>query len=92
MKVLEKAHVGDEKEVYELYRQTTEHIHAQEGHAVPVPAVQDFAFLTALDHALTLRWQGGERVLQKGDTVYLPTSCPACEVVGTGRAAVSMPK
>ena len=71
---------------------TLDLLHAQEGHAVPVPAVQDFAFLTALDHALTLRWQGGERVLQKGDTVYLPTSCPACEVVGTGRAAVSMPK
>lgn len=62
------------------------------GDGVGLPRVEAFGFLTALDGGLTLRWQGGEKQLRKGETFYLPAACPACTLHGPGRAALSMPK
>lgn len=58
----------------------------------PLPPVQSFGFLTALGDGLTLCWQGGEKQLRKGETLYLPAACPACILQGAARAALSMPK
>lgn len=59
---------------------------------VALPPVRDFAFLTALDDGLTLSWDGGEKALRKGETLYLPATCPACTLRGPARAALSMPR
>ncbi len=57
-----------------------------------VPAVTSFGMLTALDAGLTIGWQGGALPLRKGESVYLPATCPALTLHGIGRAALSMPK
>ena len=59
---------------------------------VPVPPVRSFALLTALEDDVTLTWDSDTLALRKGETVFLPASCPALTVRGEGRAAVSMPK
>ncbi len=59
---------------------------------VQLPEIQSFAFFTALDDGLTLTWEGGAYALRKGETLYLPTTCPTCTLHGKGRAAMSMPK
>ncbi len=60
--------------------------------AVRVPALCQFGMLTALEGDLALCWEGVEKKLHKGDSLYLPTTCPALTLKGTGRAALSMPK
>ena len=57
-----------------------------------VPAVHEFGMLTALDSDLTLCWEGSSLPMKKGDSVYLPTLCPALWLQGQGRAALSMPR
>ena len=59
---------------------------------VSVPDVHDFAFFTALDDGLTISWEGGACALRKGQTLYLPASCPKCKLTGKGRAAMAMAK
>ncbi len=59
---------------------------------VALPALTDFGFLTALDGALTLAWDGGEVKLAKGDSFFLPRVSPALCLRGSGRAALSMPR
>ena len=56
-----------------------------------LPALTDFGFLTALDEGLTLRWDGGERTMVRGESFFLPHACPALTLEGSGRAALSMP-
>lgn len=55
-----------------------------------LPNVADFGLLTALEGDLTLRWQGGELPLKKGESLYIPAAAPALTLQGTGRAALSM--
>ncbi len=57
-----------------------------------LPEIGDFGFLTALDGGLTLRWDGGEARMEKGDSFFLPKASPALMLKGSGRAALSMPK
>ncbi len=59
---------------------------------VTVPPVVEFGLLTVLEGDLTLRWEGGLRGLEKGESYYLPTNCPTLKLGGTGRAALSMPR
>lgn len=60
--------------------------------SVQLPAIRHFGMLTALEGDLTLVWQGAQRKLAKGDSVYLPTTCPTLTLKGEGRAALSMPQ
>lgn len=69
---------------------TLDLLHAQGDLALP--AIGDFGLLTALDGGLTLKWQGSEKPLRKGESLFLPASCPALTLTGSGRAALSMPK
>ena len=57
-----------------------------------VPAMNHFGLLTALEGNLTLCWPGGCRQLAKGESLYIPTTAPALALMGTGRAALAMPK
>lgn len=57
-----------------------------------LPAVADFGLLTALEGILTLCWQGGERPLSKGESLYIPAAAPRLTLKGDGRAALSMPR
>lgn len=59
---------------------------------VKVPSLCQFGMLTALAGDLTLCWQHVEKKLHKGDSLYLPTTCPPLTLKGKGRAALSMPK
>ena len=58
----------------------------------PVPAINHFGMLTVLEGDLTLMWQGGERKLHKGESLYVPCASPALTLAGSGRAALSMPR
>ena len=58
----------------------------------PLPAIRDFGLLTALDGELTLRWEGGERPLRRGESLYLPSRGVALTLCGQGRAALSQPR
>lgn len=57
-----------------------------------VPAINHFGMLTVLEGGLTLRWQGGERKLVRGESLYVPAAAPALTLAGQGRAALSMPR
>ncbi len=57
-----------------------------------VPAINHFGLLTVLEGDLTLRWQGGNRKLVKGESLYVPAASPALTLAGNGRAALSMPR
>ena len=57
-----------------------------------VPSINHFGLLTVLEGDLTLCWQGGERKLAKGESLYVPAAAPALKLTGTGRAALSMPR
>ncbi|MBQ8556393.1 MAG: GNAT family N-acetyltransferase [Clostridia bacterium] len=57
-----------------------------------IPTVADFGMLTALEGDLTLCWQGGKRTLARGESLYIPAKTPALTLMGTGRAALSMPR
>lgn len=62
------------------------------GEAVALPRIQDFGFLTALEDGLTLRWEGGETLMKKGESFFLPCASPALVLTGEGKAALSMPR
>ncbi len=62
------------------------------GEAVALPRIQDFGFLTALEEGLTLRWEGGETPMKKGESFFLPCASPALVLTGEGKAALSMPR
>ena len=70
---------------------TLDLMHITEGE-VKLPAINHFGLLTALENGLTLVWDGAQHKLNKGDSMYIPTSAPALTLVGTGRAALSMPR
>ena len=57
-----------------------------------LPQVTDFGLLTALKGEITLCWQGVERVLAEGQTVFVPAAAPVLTLKGAGRAALSMAK
>ena len=57
-----------------------------------VPAINHFGMLTVLEGELTLTWQGGQRKLQKGESLYVPAAAPGLTLMGSGRAALSMPR
>ena len=57
-----------------------------------VPAINHFGMLTVLEGDLTLCWQGGQRKLRKGESLYVPCAAPALMLQGCGRAALSMPR
>ena len=59
--------------------------------SVTVPHIHEFGMLTALDGELILAWEGASMSLKKGESLYLPTLCPALTLTGHGRAALSMP-
>ncbi len=59
---------------------------------VKLPPVRHFGMLTALEGPLTLSWESKEIPLTKGESLYLPTTCPPLTLKGQGRAALSMPK
>ena len=63
-----------------------------EGSPVDLPAVADFGFLTALEDGLTLAWDGGEIVMKKGESFFLPCRGPKLRILGSGKAALSMPR
>ena len=58
---------------------------------IALPPIPDFAFLTALESPMTLRWQGGSLPLAKGQTALIPAAAPALTLQGPGRAALAMP-
>ncbi len=62
------------------------------GENVKLPAPPEFGFLTALDDGLTLAWDGGEILMKKGESFFLPKAAPELIIRGDGRAALSMPK
>lgn len=62
-----------------------------QGEAV-LPAVTAFGLLTALDSDLTVRFAGGQLLLRKGESAYIPHSSPVLTLHGKGRAALSMPR
>ncbi len=57
-----------------------------------IPKINHFGLLTALEGNLTLTTFGYARTLTKGESLYIPTTCPALKLHGTGRAALSMPQ
>ena len=57
-----------------------------------LPAVADFGLLTALDGDLILRWDGGEKSLRRGESLYLPSKGVTLTLHGQGRAALSQPR
>ena len=57
-----------------------------------LPTIADFGLLTALDGELTLRWEGGERALRRGESLYLPAKGVTLTLHGQGRAALSQPR
>lgn len=59
---------------------------------VKLPSIRHFGMLTALEGSLTLTWESKEIPLTKGESLYLPTTCPPLTLKGQGRAALSMPK
>ncbi len=59
---------------------------------VKLPPIRHFGMLTALEGSLTLFWESKEILLTKGESLYLPTTCPPLTLKGQGRAALSMPK
>ena len=56
-----------------------------------LPPVHDFGMITGLEGELRLSWEHGGMTLKKGETCFLPATCPALTLEGTGSAAVSMP-
>lgn len=60
-------------------------------HETALPAVTDFGLLTVLDGELKLCWNDENMLLHKGESVFIPASCPALTLQGIGRAALSMP-
>lgn len=60
--------------------------------AVKVPAIRHFGMLSALEGDLTLCWEGKEKQLKRGDSLYIPCTAPALTLKGSGRAALSMPR
>lgn len=61
-------------------------------HAAVLPPVTSFGLLTALDGDLTLTYESGSMLLHKGESAYLPHTCPAVTITGEGRGALSMPR
>ena len=59
---------------------------------VELPAVADFGLLTALDGEMSLVWEGGEKALARGESVYLPAKGVKLALHGQGRAALSQPR
>lgn len=59
---------------------------------VVLPVIEDFGFLTALDEGVILKWDGGEAVMRKGESFFLPRICSGLKMGGRGRAALSMPR
>jgi len=59
---------------------------------VKLPPIHHFGMLTALEGSLTLSWESKEIPLTKGESLYLPTTCPPLTLKGQGRVALSMPK
>ena len=57
-----------------------------------VPAIHHFGLLTVLEGEMTLVWSGGCRPLARGESLYVPAAAPALTLMGTGRAALSMPQ
>ena len=57
-----------------------------------VPAINHFGMLTVLEGEMTLAWQGGCRILKRGESLYVPAAAPALKLTGNGRAALSMPR
>ncbi|MBR2718965.1 MAG: GNAT family N-acetyltransferase [Clostridia bacterium] len=55
-----------------------------------LPAIADFGLLTSLEGDVVLCWQGAEKPLKKGESLYIPASAPELALKGTGRAALSM--
>lgn len=60
--------------------------------AQALPEINHFGLLSVLEGDLTLCWQGGKRVLARGESLYVPTAAPALTLQGEGRAALSMPR
>ena len=55
-----------------------------------LPAIADFGLLTSLEGDVVLCWQGAEKPLKKGESLYIPASAPELVLKGNGRAALSM--
>ena len=55
-----------------------------------LPAIADFGLLTSLEGDVTLCWQGAEKPLKKGESLYIPAAAPELVLEGNGRAALSM--
>ena len=63
-----------------------------EGERTELPQVRDFGFLTALEDGLTLKWDGGEISMRKGESFFLPCEGWRLFLEGRGKAALSMPR
>ena len=59
---------------------------------VELPSITDFGLLTALDGTLSLRWDGAEKQLRRGESLFLPAKCVSLTLCGQGRAALSRPQ
>ena len=59
--------------------------------ALPLPQINDFGMITALEGALTLWWQSGSMELKPGETAFIPACSPELTLRGIGYAALSMP-
>ena len=71
---------------------TLDILQPEEDSPVHVPHIRDFGLLTALEDGMTLVWEGMEKRLKKGTTLFLPCSAPSMCLMGNGRCALSMPR
>ena len=71
---------------------TLDILRPRENEPVPLPPICEFGMLTGLEGVLTLRWEGAEKKLMPGETLYLPTAAPQTTLTGNGSAALSMPR
>ena len=59
--------------------------------ALPLPEIQEFGILTALEGEMTLCWLSGRAPIRKGETFLIPKNAPQITIRGGGIAALSMP-
>lgn len=71
---------------------TLDLLHPEKASSVHLPHIRDFGLLTMLDGELTLCWEQAKKTLRRGESLLIPNAAPAMQLVGDGRAALSMPR
>lgn len=71
---------------------TLDLLYPQQSSSVHLPHIRDFGLLTMLDGDLTLCWEQVRKTLRRGESLLIPCAAPPMQLVGDGRAALSMPR